>query len=66
MPTHSLSKMSEQDMRNLYRYVHSLGGAGEPEPENLPPGVLPTTAYEDMIPGPPAGAGSRGSPPAAR
>lgn len=53
MPAHNIQKMAEQDMRAIYRYIHSLGEAGQPEPENLPPGVAPKTPVENMIPIPP-------------
>ncbi|GMU72309.1 MAG: hypothetical protein AMXMBFR42_17680 [Burkholderiales bacterium] len=38
MPTPSLRAMSDDDLRAVYRYVRSLGVAGEPAPANLPPG----------------------------
>jgi len=38
MPWFSLHSMSTQDLRAIYRYVHSLGPAGEPAPAYLPPG----------------------------
>lgn len=61
MPIHSLAKMNEADLRAMYQYIHSLGGGGQPEPENLPPGQKPAGPYEDMTiiglpPGPPPGA----------
>ncbi|MBU1374331.1 MAG: cytochrome C [Alphaproteobacteria bacterium] len=48
MPTQNIAKMTETDLRNLYRYIHSLGAAGQAEPENLPPGVTPSGPYENM------------------
>jgi hypothetical protein len=45
--------MTEQDARALYRYIHSLGSAGEAEPDNLPPGAAPKTPVENMVPIPP-------------
>jgi hypothetical protein len=53
MPWYDLQAMSETDLRAIYRYVHSLCAAGQPEPENLPPGVEPKTPVEDMVPVPP-------------
>ncbi|WP_296599385.1 cytochrome C [Phenylobacterium sp.] len=53
MPSHNLAKMSDPDLRAIYRYVQSLGAAGQPEPENLPPGVAPKTPVENMVPIPP-------------
>lgn len=38
MPTPSLRAMSDDDLRAIYRYVRSLGAAGEPAPAHLPPG----------------------------
>jgi cytochrome c553 len=57
MPTANMSRMSDQDLRALYQYIRSLGAKGEPEPDNLPPGVAPKTPYEDMRPVDPARAG---------
>lgn len=58
MPVQNTSRMSEADLRALYQYIRSLGPKGQPEPENLPPGVTPTTPYENMVPvAPPAPAG---------
>ncbi|WP_309644435.1 c-type cytochrome [Phenylobacterium sp.] len=50
MPVQNTSKMNEADLRALYQYIRSLGPKGEPEPENLPPGVVPTAPYESMLP----------------
>ncbi len=50
MPIQNIQKMTEQDMRMIYRYIHSLGTAGQPEPDNLPPGVAPKTPVESLIP----------------
>jgi len=57
MPTPNVSQMSEADLRALYQYIRSLGPKGEPEPANLPPGVEPTSPYENMTPVAPAKAG---------
>lgn len=58
MPAQNTSKMNEADLRAIYVYIKSLGAAGAPEPENLPPGQKPAGPYEDMHiiglpPGPP-------------
>ncbi|WP_337187610.1 c-type cytochrome [Phenylobacterium sp.] len=53
MPTQNISKMTEKDLRAIYRYIHSLGEAGQPEPDNLPPGVEPRTPVENLVPVPP-------------
>jgi cytochrome c553 len=57
MPTANVSKMSEADLRALYQYVKSLGPKGDPEAENLPPGVEPKGPYENMTPVTPAKTG---------
>jgi len=54
MPIQNISRMHEADLRAMYRYVHSLGPAGAPEPENLPPGQTPKGPYENMAPVTPA------------
>jgi mono/diheme cytochrome c family protein len=38
MPWFALHDMTEADLRALYRFVRSLGPAGEPAPAYLPPG----------------------------
>lgn len=42
MPWFNVHAMSERDLRALYRYVRSLGPAGEPVPAYLPPGQKPS------------------------
>ncbi len=41
MPWFNLHAMNERDLRALYRYIKSIGPAGEPAPEYLPPGRKP-------------------------
>ena len=41
MPWFNLNQMKEDDIRSIYRYIVSLGPAGEAAPEALPPGVEP-------------------------
>lgn len=41
MPWFALHAMSEQDLRAVYRFVRSLGPAGEAAPAYLPPGQAP-------------------------
>ena len=53
MPTNNMKRMSEADLRALYQYIRSLGPKGVPEPENLPPGVQPTTPTANKMPDPP-------------
>lgn len=60
MPWPSVHAMGEQDLRALYAYLTSLGAAGEPAPQAVPPGEEPMTPYFDFVPkhmerlGPPA------------
>ncbi|HSN21210.1 MAG TPA: c-type cytochrome [Usitatibacter sp.] len=42
MPWFALHDMSEQDLRDIHRYVRSLGPAGEPAPAYLPPEAKPS------------------------
>jgi mono/diheme cytochrome c family protein len=41
MPWFALRDMSDDDLRALYRFIRSLGTAGEAAPAYLPPGVEP-------------------------
>jgi hypothetical protein len=50
MPVFNMRAMSEQDLRAIYAYIHSLGAAGEMAPVDLPPGKLPTTPYIEAEP----------------
>ena len=43
-----LPKVTEQDLRAVYRYVKYLGPKGSPAPGRLPAGVIPTTEYLDF------------------
>jgi mono/diheme cytochrome c family protein len=52
MPWFTLHHMREQDLRDLYRFIHSLGPAGEPAPAYLPPGQEPKGPYV-LYPQPP-------------
>ncbi|MDX1516467.1 MAG: c-type cytochrome [Woeseiaceae bacterium] len=45
MPWMNVNRMSEQDARAVYRYLRSLGAAGETMPAATMPGVEPTTPY---------------------
>ncbi len=42
MPWFALRDMSEQDLRDLHRYVRSLGPAGSPAPAYVPPDAKPS------------------------
>jgi mono/diheme cytochrome c family protein len=50
MPWMNVNKLNEQDARSIYRYIQSLGPAGEQMPAPVPPGVEPSTPYLDMVP----------------
>jgi mono/diheme cytochrome c family protein len=42
MPSFTLNIMKQQDLRDIYRFVKSLGPAGAPAPAYVPPGKRPT------------------------
>jgi mono/diheme cytochrome c family protein len=50
MPWFNVRSLSEPDLRAIYAYIHSLGPAGEPMPDALPPGVTPKTPYLEALP----------------
>lgn len=50
MPWPSVRAMAEADKRAVYRYIKSLPLEGDPAPTALPPGQIPTTPYENMMP----------------
>ncbi|NNF25996.1 MAG: cytochrome C [Gemmatimonadetes bacterium] len=50
MPWMNLNQMVESDARALFRYIASLGAAGEVMPAALPPDVEPTTPYLSLVP----------------
>ena len=55
MPDFNVRAMSEADRRALYRFIRSLGPAGEPAPAYLPPGTeAPLPYVKWMLPAPPA------------
>jgi mono/diheme cytochrome c family protein len=60
MPWFALRDMSEQDLRSLYRFVRSLGEAGEPVPAYLPPDQVPKGPVV-TFPMPPSPAGNSAS-----
>ncbi len=41
MPWFTLHEMKEQDLRDMYRFIRSLGPAGSPAPDYVPPGKQP-------------------------
>jgi hypothetical protein len=50
MPWMNINRMSEPDMRAIYRYIASLGPGGEAMPATLPPDQEPTTPYIVLAP----------------
>jgi hypothetical protein len=50
MPWMNTAQMSDNDLRAMFRYIHSLGAAGNPAPRGLPPGATPTTPYINFVP----------------
>lgn len=45
MPWFNLHRMSEADLRAMYRYVRHLGPAGKPAPDYVPPDRTPAGPY---------------------
>lgn len=45
-----LRMLTADDQRAIYRFIHSLGGAGVPAPDDLTPSVVPKTPYYDVVP----------------
>jgi mono/diheme cytochrome c family protein len=50
MPWPSLHAMSGADLRAIHRFIKSLGKAGKPTPQDVPPGVEPQTPFELLAP----------------
>lgn len=57
MPWPSVRALSDDNKRALYRYIKTLGPVGQAAPSALPPGVVPTTPYENLLPVIPGKAG---------
>jgi mono/diheme cytochrome c family protein len=49
-----LRALNIADRRAIYRFIRSLGPAGNPAPNDLPPEREPTTPYIDLVPSVPA------------
>jgi mono/diheme cytochrome c family protein len=45
MPWFALRDMSDADLRDIYRFISSLGAAGQWMPAALDPGIAPSTPY---------------------
>lgn len=56
MPWMNTRQMSDHDLRAMYRYIHSLGPAGQRTPRGVPPGQEPTTPYINFVPTQPTAA----------
>jgi mono/diheme cytochrome c family protein len=50
MPWFNLRDMSDTDLIAMYRFVRSLGPAGEPAPAAVGPGVVVNTPYIEFVP----------------
>ena len=50
MPWMNMNRLSAADARQLYRFIRSLGAAGERMPLAIAPGVEPATAYFALEP----------------
>lgn len=49
MPDYLVRAMRENDRRAIYRFIRSLGPAGEPAPAALPPGQTPAPPYFGLV-----------------
>jgi hypothetical protein len=49
MPWVNFRHKSDRDLLALYRYIKSLGPAGEPAPPYLPPDQAPNPPYFDLV-----------------
>lgn len=45
MPWWALRRMTDTDVRSIYRFVNNLGPKGEPSPAYLPPDIKPKPPY---------------------
>ena len=50
MPWYNLSAMGDKDLIALYRFIRSMGPAGEPAPRALQPGEPVATPYFEFVP----------------
>lgn len=55
MPWMNVSRMADSDLRAIYRFLRSLGPAGEFAPAAVVPGVEPSTPYIPFVPVNPKG-----------
>ena len=59
MPDLAVRTMNADDRRAIYRFIHSLGVAGQPAPAYLPPGTTPPPPYVQWVLPPAAPAGAK-------
>ena len=50
MPWFNLRHFTDAELASLHQYIRSLGDAGEPAPEYVPPGETPKTPYIVFVP----------------
>jgi mono/diheme cytochrome c family protein len=50
MPWMNSNQLAEEDAQALYQYIKSLGPAGEPMPNSVPPDQEPVTPYMLLSP----------------
>lgn len=50
MPWFNVAKMSDDDLRAMYKFIHGLGPAGEAAPAFVPPDGAVTTPYIEFVP----------------
>jgi len=50
MPWFNLRDMKDADVVAIYRFIHSLGAAGQPAPAAAAPGVPVATPYFEFVP----------------
>jgi hypothetical protein len=62
MPDFAVRTMNDGDRRAIYRFIRSLGPAGQAAPAYLPPGQTPPLPYVQWVlpPGPPPQASAAG------
>ncbi|UNK50681.1 hypothetical protein MNR01_06655 [Lysobacter sp. S4-A87] len=49
MPDFAIRDMTLEDRRAIYQFVRSLGPAGQPAPDFIPPGQDPQPPYFDLV-----------------
>jgi mono/diheme cytochrome c family protein len=50
MPWFNLKEMSDRDLTDIYRFIRSMGPAGVPAPEAVPPGGKVNTPFIVFVP----------------